>query len=115
MNFFLPRRLYIINASLLATYCNDTNEVDFSVTSMSSKLILKIFVRLKVFFYEESFIKLQLQFMKGKVWRELLQLKWVWERWPRIWLAPLRSGPAVTGKGVIPASVCVLQQQVTTL
>lgn len=65
MNFLLPRKRYIINASLLAMYWNDINY--FSVTSMGSKLVLKIFVRLLAFSYKESSIKFQLLLVKGKV------------------------------------------------
>lgn len=66
---------------------------------MYSKLILKIFVRLLALFYKESLIKVQSLLVKGKVWRELLQLEWVWERRGGQDLAGSSgSGPAVTGK-----------------
>lgn len=87
MDSFLPRRCYIINASLLAMDWNDINKVDFSVTSMCSKLILKIFIELKASFYEESLLKLQLLSVKGKVWSGCGEVA-------RIWLVPL----VVTGK-----------------
>lgn len=87
--------------------------MDFSVTSMCIKLILKFFVRLLAFCYKESLIKLQ-----GKEKYGGSSCNWSGfgkGEMAKIWLVPLGSGPAVTGKRGIPAKDCVLQQQETRL